>query len=179
MDLVLEALLRSVNLCEHLTGAFFVQEVADRELFLALDSSGYSSREACKEAFGVDPAKGVVRKRECRKIIKDWNNAKIHCETELKIDAVSRSHGEPFSVMGADWEALMVTLKNKFGTHLHDTLLPARSDYEEFEERLALGQLRDEPLSRVVSVREHEDQESAKRDAKRHTSLHLDGQLTI
>ena len=82
-------------------------------------------------------------------------------------------------MLGADWEALMVTFKNKFGTHLHDTLLPAQSYFEGFEERLASGQLRAEPLTQVISAREQEDQESAKPEAQRHMSLHLDGQLTI
>ena len=136
-------------------------------------------RDTCKEAFGVDPSKGFAHKRELGKIIKAWSNAKVHSDTKLKIDAVARSHGEPVSMLGADWEALLVTFKNKFGTHLHDTLLPAQSYFEGFEERLASGQLRAEPLTQVISAREQEDQESAKPQAQRHMSLHLDGQLTI
>ena len=157
MDPALEALLRSVNLCEHLISAFRIQEITDRELFLALDTSEESLRDTCKEAFGVDPSKGFAHKREFGKIIKAWNNAKVHSDTKLKIDAVARSHGEPVSILGADWEALLVTFKNKFGTHLHDTLLPAQSYFEGFEERLASGQLRAEPLTQVISTREKED----------------------
>ena len=70
MDPALEALLRSVNLCEHLISAFRVQEITDRELFLALDTSEEALRDTCKEAFGVDPAKGFAHKRELGKIIK-------------------------------------------------------------------------------------------------------------
>ena len=179
LDPALEALLRSVNLCEELIGAFRVQEVTDRELFVALDTSEESLRDTCKEAFGVDSTKGFTYKRELGKIIKAWSNAKVHSDTKLKIDAVARSHGEPVSMLCADWESLMVTFKNKYGTHLHDTVLPSQSYYEAFEERLANGQFRAEPLNHVVSVHEQEDQESKKPETQRHMSLHLDGQLTI
>ena len=73
----------------------------------------------------------------------------------------------------------MATFKTKFGTQLHDTALPAQSNFEGFEERLASGQLRAEQLTQVVSVREQEEQESKKPDVQRHMTRHLDGQLTI
>ena len=179
MDPSLEAVLRSVNLCEQLITAFRVQEITDRELFVALDTSEETLRETCKEAFGIDASKGFAHKRELGKIIKAWNNAKVHSDTKLKLDAVARSHGEPVSMLCADWEALMLTFNTKFGSHLPDTVLPAQSYFEGFEERLANGQLRAELLTQVVSVREQEEQESRKPDSQRHMSLHLDGQLTI
>ena len=179
MDPSLDALLRCVNLCEQLITAFRVQEITDRELFVALDTSEESLRETCKEAFGIDTSKGFAHKRELGKIIKAGCNAKVHCDTKLKLDAVARSHGKPLSMLCADWEALRLTFKTKFVTHLHDTVLPAQSYFEGFEERLANGQLRAEQLAQVVSVREQEEQGSKKPDAQRHMSLHLDGQLTI
>ena len=136
-------------------------------------------RETCKKAFGIDCSKGFAHKRELGKIIKAWKNAKVHSDTKLKMDAVERSNGEPVSMVCADWEALMLTFKDKFGAHLHVTVLPAQSYFEGFEERLANGQLRAQLITQVVSVREQEDQESKKPDAQRHMSLHLDGQLTI
>ena len=148
MDPSLEALLRSVNLCT----AFRVQEITDRELFVALDTSEESLRDTCKEAFGVDSAKGFAHKKELGKIIKAWNNAKVHSETKLKIDAVARSHGQPVSMLCADWEALMTTFETKFGAHIHDTLLPSQSCFGE-----------------------QDDQESEKPDTQRHMSLHHDG----
>ena len=54
----------------------------------------------------------------------------MHSDTKLKIDAVARSHGEPGSMLCADWEALMTTFKAKFGAHIHDTLLPSKSYFE-------------------------------------------------
>ena len=135
---ILEALLRSVNLlCEQLITAFKVQEITDRELLVALDTSEESLRETFKEAFEIDTSKGFAHKRELGKIIKAWNNAKVHSNTRLKLDAVARSHGEPVSVIRADWEALAVSFKAKFGTHLHDTALPAQSYFKGFEELLA------------------------------------------
>ena len=119
-----------------------MQEVTDRELLVALDSNEESLRDTCKEAFGVDSSKGFAHKRELGKIIKAWNNAKVHGDTKLKIDAVARSRGEPVSMLCADWEALMTTFKGKSGAHIHDTLLPSQSYFQGFEERLANGQLR-------------------------------------
>ena len=170
---------RSVNLCEQLITAFRVQEITDRELFVALDTSEESLRDTCKEAFGIDPSKGFAHKRELGKVIEVWKNAKVHSETKLKIDAVARSHGEPVSMLSSDWESLMTTFKSKYGANIHDTLLPSQSYFEGFEERLASGQLRAETLAQIVSVREQEEQEAKKPDMQRHMSLHLDGQLTI
>ena len=45
MDPSLEALLRSVNLCEQLITALRVQEITDRELFVALDTSDGLARD--------------------------------------------------------------------------------------------------------------------------------------
>ena len=132
-----EALLRSVSLCEQLITAFRVQDVADRELFVALDTPEESLRETCKEAFGIDSSKGFAHKRELGKIVTAWNNAKVHNDTKLKLDAVARAHGEPVSRLCSDWEDLIFAFKAKFGTHLHDTALPAQSYFEGFEERLA------------------------------------------
>ena len=95
----LEALLRSVNLCEQLITAFRVQEITDREPYVALDTSEGSLSETCKEALGIDTSKGFAHKRELGKIIKAWSNAKVHGDTKLKLDAVARSHGEPVSVL--------------------------------------------------------------------------------
>ena len=162
MDPSLEALLRSVNLCEQLITAFRVQEMTDRELFIALDTSEESLRDTCKDAFGIDPSKGFAHKRELGKVIKAWNNAKVHSETKLKIDAVARSHGEPVSMLSSDWESLMTTFKSKYGATIHDTLLTSQSYFEGFEERLACGQLRAETLAQIVSVREQEEHESKK-----------------
>ena len=84
LDPLFEALLRSVNLCEELIGAFRVQEIIDRELSVALDTSEESLRDTCKEAFGVDSTKGFTHRRELGKVIKAWNNAKVHSDTKTE-----------------------------------------------------------------------------------------------
>ena len=50
------------------------------------------------------------------KIVKAWNNAKVHGDTKLKLDAVARAHGEPVSMLCSDGEALINTFKANFGT---------------------------------------------------------------
>ena len=52
LDPSLEALLREVNLNEELIMAFRVQEIIDRGLFVALDTSEEGLRKTAEEAFG-------------------------------------------------------------------------------------------------------------------------------
>ena len=91
LDPSLEALLREVNLNEELIISFRVQEIHDRGLFVALDTSEESLRKTAEEAFGVDPAKGFVHKRELAKIVKAWHTAKVQNETKVRVDAVARA----------------------------------------------------------------------------------------
>ena len=113
------------------------------------------------------------------KVVKAWKDAKAHSEAKVKYDSVARAHGEPVSMLSADWNQLLAAFKQKYGEHLHDTVLPAQSYFEAFEEKLSDGTLRAESLNQVVSVAEQEEQESKKAEPQRHMSLHLDGQLSI
>ena len=61
MDPSLEALIRSVNLCDQSITVFRVQEITDRELFVALDTLEESLRETCEEAFGVESSNSLTR----------------------------------------------------------------------------------------------------------------------
>ena len=103
----------------------------------------------------------------------------MHSETKVKYDSVARAHGERVSMLSADWNQLLAAFKQEYGEHLHDTVLPAQSYFEAFEEKLSDGNLRAESLNQVVSVAEQEEQESKKAEPQRHMSLHLDGQLSI
>ena len=179
LDPSLEALLREVNLNEELIMAFRVQEIHDRGLFVALDTSEEGLRKTAEEAFGVDPAKGFIHKRELAKIVKAWQTAKVQNETKVRVDAVARAHGEPVTMLHPDWVSLMTKFKKQFGQHWHDNALPAQSYFELFEERLAEGCMQAETLAHVVSVEEQTDQEAKKPEPARQLGLHLDGALTI
>ena len=50
--------------------AFRVQEILDKELFVALDTTEEALRLTCKDAFGIDPSKGFTHKRELAKVVK-------------------------------------------------------------------------------------------------------------
>ena len=65
-------------------------------------------------------------------------------------------------MLTADWNQLLAAFKQKYGEHLHDTVLPAQSCFEAFEEKLSDGNLRTESLNHVVSVAEQEEQEYKK-----------------
>ena len=60
----LEALLREVNCHEEILMAFRVQEIVDRGLFVALDSTEEGIRKTAQEAFGIDPEKGGLHTNE-------------------------------------------------------------------------------------------------------------------
>ena len=98
LDPSLEALLREVNLNEELIMAFRVQEIHDRDTFVALDTSEEGLRKTAEEAFGVDPSKWFVHKRGLAKIVKAWQTAKVQNETKVRVDAVARAHGEPVTM---------------------------------------------------------------------------------
>ena len=112
-------------------------------------------------------------------MVKAWKEAKVHADTTAKYESVARAHGESVSMLSADWNQLLAAFKQKHGQHLHDTVLPAQSYAEAFEEMLSDGNLRAESLNQVVSVAEQEEQEQKKAEPQRHMSLHLYGQLSI
>ena len=151
----------------------------DKELLVALDTTEEAPRLICKEAFGIDPSKGFTHKRELANVVKAWKEAKVQTETKVKYDSVARAQGEPVSMLSAGWNQLRTAFKQKHGEHLHDTVLPAQSCFEAFEEKLSDGNLWAESLNHVVSVAEEEEQEYKKPEPQRHMSLHLDGQLSI
>ena len=61
-------------------------------------------------------------------------------------------------MLSADWNQLLAAFKQKYGEHLHDTVLPAQSYFEAFEDKLSDGTLRAESFDQVVSVAEQEEQ---------------------
>ena len=67
--------------------AFQVQEIVDRGLFVALDSSEAGIRKTAQEAFGIDPETGFAHKRELAKIVKAWSTARVQNEAKTKVDA--------------------------------------------------------------------------------------------
>ena len=77
------------------------------------------------------------------------------------------------------WLSLMWKFREKYGKHLHDECLPAQSYFEQFEERLADGNLQAERLDHVVSAQEEKDQKAKKPEPVRQLGLHLDSSLTI
>ena len=72
----LESLLRSVDLHESVLMAFRVQEILDKELFAALDTTEETLRTTCKEGFGIDPAKGFHSQTRTREGSKSLNRCK-------------------------------------------------------------------------------------------------------
>ena len=112
-------------------------------------------------------------------MVKAWKDAKVHADPKVNYDAVARAHGEIVSMLAPDWISLLAAFKQKYGEHLHDTVLPAQSYFESFEEKLSDGHLKAETLAQIVSVAKQDEQESRKAEPQRHLSLHLDGQLTI
>ena len=78
----LESLLRSVDLNESVIMAFRVQEVLDKELFVALDTTEQALRKTCEQAFGIDPSKSFLHKRELAKVVKACVNS---CEHTLAV----------------------------------------------------------------------------------------------
>ena len=102
----LESLLRSVDLNESVVMAFHVQEVLDKELFVALDTTEEALRKTCEQGFGIDRSKSFLHKRELAKVVKTWEDAKVHADTKVNYHAVARAHGETVSMLAPDWISL-------------------------------------------------------------------------
>ena len=109
----------------------------------------------------------------------DFHTSATMSETKLQTDANARAHSLPVTLFPGDWTAIMTEFRNKHGTHNADDRLPAQSCFENFAERHADGTLKAEPLSRIVSSFEVEQQDARKTDTGRQYNLHLDARLTI
>ena len=73
----------------------------------------------------------------------------------------------------------MVQNKARYGNDLTDDELPAQAYFEDFQERLAAGMLRAEPLDQVISQAEAEEQDRMKPEPARQYGIHLDSRLTL
>ena len=82
-------------------------------------------------------------------------------------------------MLAEDWTSLLTSFRGKFGKHSPDEKLPSQSYYESFSEKLAIGALKAEPLSTVVSLSEEELQEKNKPDTSKQYNVSLDSKLTI
>ena len=90
-----------------------------------------------------------------------------------------KAHGVPTTVLPEDWTSMMTAFRSKFGKHIPDEKLPAPSYYEAFADKLAIGALKAEPLSMVVSAFEEELQERNKPDPIRHYGISLYAKLIM
>ena len=68
------------------------------------------------------------------RVHKVWSRARIDAEVKLKVDAVSRAHGEI-----------------QTSSRVHDSILPSQSYFESFEERLCDGRLMAETLCCITT----------------------------
>ena len=171
----LESLLRSVDLNESVIMAFRVQEVLDKELFVALDTTEEAHRKTCEEAFGINPSKSFLHKKRTGQSRQSLEG----CQSPCRRHRGQVRRGRKGSRRTGLHVGPRLDFVVEFGEHLHDTVLPAQSYFESFEEKLSDGRLNAETLAQIVSVAEQDEQESKKAEPQRHMSLHLDGQLTI
>ena len=179
LEPALEQMLRTSQISEDLIQIIRVQGVNDRETFVSLADSVPEFREAAKDLFGIDTAKGPQHRLMQARIVKARNASKHYSEAQLKVDANAKAHGETITMPSSDWMSLIDQFRAKYGAHIHESCLPAQSYYEAFEEKLADGQLGAETLAQVISFAEEEHQRAQKPEPSRHLGLHLDSTLTI
>ena len=104
-----------------------LQEIHDRQLFVALDRSEEGFCDMCKEAFHIDPSLGFKHKRELGRLSTVWHSAKVERDTKVQIEAVHKAHGERISMITADWTSLVRTFKAKYRNDVHQSRLAAQS----------------------------------------------------
>ena len=179
LEPTLEAALRKYDVHEDIITGFRCNRIKSQAVFVALNRTVEGITDTLKEAFGVDPSKGFVHKRELAQLIAAWEECKIQSETKSKVDAVARAHGEPISHLPADWESIMKGFKQKHGANIPEYYLPCQSFFEAFEEKVSEGRLRQETLAQVVSLEEEEAQERSKPEQPKQLHLTLDANLTV
>ena len=81
-----EALLRSGNIHKNVIWACRVQDILDREVFVALHHTVEGFTQAVSAGLGIDPAVGFSHSREMAKMVKSWNSAKVPAEVKTKVD---------------------------------------------------------------------------------------------
>ena len=111
-------------------------------------------------------------------MVKAWNSAKIQADIKTKVDAVAKAHGEPVSMLKCDWISLMTRFGDQHGDNIHESRLPAQSNFENFEEALADGSLEAERLDQVLNVVEERAELAKTPNAAKHLGINLDASLT-
>ena len=110
LEPALEGLLRAQNMHDEVIMAFRCNDVLPRSVFFALDPTEEGLTKSAA-AFEIRVESGeFVHKREMTKLITAWQQGKIEHDTKL-IDAVSRAHGEPVSMLTSTNE--VATLKKR------------------------------------------------------------------
>ena len=79
---------------------------------------------------------GLPDKREFARVVTTWKMAKDMAETKLQTDAVARAHGVPVTLLPCDWSSFLTEFEKKFGSHIADDRIPARSLFEHFQQDL-------------------------------------------
>ena len=174
-----ENLLRTLNVDEALITALRINMINHRETFAGLDDTEAGFKNIAPD-LGFDLVNGgLAHKREMSRLISARKQARIASETKHHVDAVAKAHGVATTILPEDWTSMVVAFRTKFGKHIPDEKLPAQCYYEAFADKLAIGALKAEPLSMVVSAFEDEQQERSKPDPIRQHGLSLDAKLTI
>ena len=157
-----EHLLRNATVHESDIHTLRVNAITDREAFVCVyDAEAALDGGASDLGFDLSTG-GLPHKREFARVVSSWKTAKVMAETELQTDAVARAHGVPVTLLPCDWTSILTEFKRKYGAHISDDRLPAQSMFENFNEKLADGTLKAEPLSYVVSLFKEEQQELEK-----------------
>ena len=174
-----EHLLREVGVDEATIWALRHARINDRETFTGLVESASELKEISTD-LGIDISfGGMPHRRELSKLTTAWKRAKAQAEVKEQTEALQKQHGERITLLPEDWTSIMVQFKARYGNDLTDDELPAQAYFEDFQERLAAGMLRAEPLDHVISQAEAEEQDRTKPEPARQYGIHLDSRLTL
>ena len=124
LEPALEQMLRTSQISEDLIQIIRVQGVNDRETFVSLADSVPEFREAAKDLFCIDTAKGPQHRLMQARIVKAWNASKHYSEAQLKVDANAKAHGETITMPSSDWMSLIDQFRAKYGCS-HTRVLPS------------------------------------------------------
>ena len=104
-----------------------VQDILDREVFVALHHTVEGFTHAVSAGLCIDPAVGFSHSREKAKMVKVWNSGKVQAEVKTKVDAVAKAHGEPISMLKCDWVSLMTRFGDQHGDNILEGVQHSRT----------------------------------------------------
>ena len=173
-----EDLLRSSGIVERVTQNIRAQEITTRPLFVGLTHRRKVFWTRASPLVSM-PSTAFRTKENIPSYSQAWDTARVQHETKVQVDSAARAHGQPVTLIEADW-AVLRGFRERFGKRIPCFPISRLSQpWNVNEERVASGSLRTEPLTTLLSLEEETRFKDRHPEAGKQFSLSVDSKFTI